>query len=59
MVEFCNPAYMGAISVDELVHDGYTSVLSIQLHGIDKGYTVCPTLNKPTESTGHIIKMRD
>ena len=38
MAEFCNPAYMGAISVDELVHDGYASVLSIQLHGIDNGY---------------------
>ena len=27
---------MGAISVDNLVHDEYASVLSIQLHGIDK-----------------------
>ena len=24
--------------IDELVHDGYASVLSIQLHGIDNGY---------------------
>ena len=38
LAELCNPAYMGAISVYELVQDGYASVLSIQLHGIDNGY---------------------
>ena len=37
LAELCNPAYMSAISVDELVHDGYASVLSNQLHGIDNG----------------------